>query len=77
MCRHLAVIVLALLGGGCSTDGWNRFFYGLGDQYACSARNTGRIDRVGRDADCLNPAGEGRTRYADYRDQRDAARAAP
>ncbi|MCB1746257.1 MAG: hypothetical protein H6977_10810 [Gammaproteobacteria bacterium] len=77
MHRHLAWIALAVLVSACSTDGWNRFLYGLGDQYACTEHNNGRIDRTGRDADCLNPAGAGRTRYEDYRDARATAGAKP
>ncbi|MGE0485124.1 MAG: hypothetical protein AB7Q81_13355 [Gammaproteobacteria bacterium] len=77
MYRHLAWMLVVVFASACSTDARNRFLYGLGDQYSCTERNSARIDRVGRDADCLSPTGAGRTRYEDYRDARDAVATAP
>ncbi|MEQ8495294.1 MAG: hypothetical protein RLW61_13250 [Gammaproteobacteria bacterium] len=62
------ILLLAILApaAGCAMPPVSELLYGLGDQYACSARNDNRRAERALDAACADPGSSGRTRYADY-----------
>jgi hypothetical protein len=62
----ILTVAIAIVVAGCSAQDWRRFFYDVGDQYACQRGNEGRHDESNRDATCTDPARPGRTGFDAY-----------
>ncbi len=55
----------------CTTAGWQRWFYDIGDQYACQRSGAHQRDAQARAAQCAVANHPDRTRFEDYQAARE------
>lgn len=66
----LIAAVLAVVNGGCSTEGLKELGYTLGTQYSCMQSNNHRPNEGVKDLECLNPGTGKVMSYKEYQEQR-------
>lgn len=71
---RLVLLLAVLMLSSCANDPWQRMFYDVGDQYACTQSNNKKLGETARDAACADPSNPARSSYDTYTKQREAAR---